>query len=490
MLKKEFYLEITEIVKKSNKEEFGRLASSVEYFKSKYKELSEKFKGDISLKSDHKKWSGFLREIRFSQDLGIPYMYKRTMQLSLRFTNKIDEFFRIESEIGSFTLPTRLDKFLKIALIAEEFVHEIIPSIENNINFKSEMIIENNQTIRGTIDWNSTILNSAQRGEQYPTQFTCLINQDNFETPENILALICLLKIHDNLETLVIKTNEIEYAKKETRMILDLKTRVDFLLSHTHMKDFITKYERYRFSNLQSKVIKDYENETKDSIKKGQIKQKAYSDLLKWLRKFRGYNLEGIMQKYAEFPIQHERSLDTMYELWIYFEILNYFKNQKAVRILSSLKHTDGGFGGFELEILNKQLKFIYQADRTGWTHEKSTPDFTIEMDGEIPVIMDPKNYSTTQTGDAIHKMLGYMINLGKFNPQLGILFFPYSIDRNKIDDDNYKPIEESSDTVFGRKLTFSTIILNPTKPEEMQENLKNIYEHVYKIVQTKISQK
>jgi len=123
---------------------------------------------------------------------------------------------------------------------------------------------------------------------------------------------------------------------------------------------------------------------------------------------------------------------------------------------------------------------------------KKSKPDFVIEIDGEVPMIMDPKNYSTTQAGDAFHKMLGYMINLGKFNPSVGILFFPYGIKRNKIDEDGdeYNPIEESTDTVFGRKLTFSTIILNPTKPEEMQKNLKNIYEHVYKIVQTKISQK
>ena len=132
-------------------------------------------------------------------------------------------------------------------------------------------------------------------------------------------------------------------------------------------------------------------------------------------------------------------------------------------------------------------MKFNFQDNRIGWTNEESIPDFTIEIDEEIPVIMDPKNYSTTQTGDAIHKMLGYMVNLGKFNPSLGILFFPYSIDRNKIDDDNYNPIEESTDSVFGRKLTFSTIIINPTKPEEMEKNLKYIYECIYGIVQSKI---
>jgi hypothetical protein len=495
MLKKEFNSEISEVVLKSNKDEFSRLAGSVEYFKSKHKELSEKYQEEIEQKSDHKKWSSFLRGFRFWQDLGIPYMYKRTMQLSLRFTNKYDEFFKIESEIGSFTLPTRLDKFLKISLIAKEFVHEIYPSIEKNINFKSEMIVETNQTIQGTVDWNGTILNSLQRGESHPTQFTCLINQNNFETSENILALICLLKLHDDLESLVFNTNEIEYVKKESRMILDLKMRIDFLISHTHMKDFAAKYEKYRYSNLKSKVIKDYENETRENIEKGKIRQKSYSDLLMWLKKYKGYNLEGIMQKYGEFPIQHERSLDTMYELWIYFEILNYFKNQNDVKILSSMKNSSGGFAGFEIEMLGKKLKFKFQDDRTGWTGEKSTPDFTIEMDGEIPIIMDPKNYSTTQTGDAFHKMLGYMVNLGKFNPNklqpsLGILFFPYGIDRNEDENGNYQPIKESTDTVFGKKMTFSTIILNPTKPEEMKENLKNVYENVCEIVRSKIRQK
>ena len=492
MSKKEFDSEISDIVLTLNKDEFNRISGSVEYFKVKYKELSEKFKDEISEKSDHKKWSGFLRSFKFWHALGVPFMYKRTMQLSLRFTNKYEEFFKIESEIGSFTLPTRLDKFLKISLLAEEFVHEIFPSIENNINFQSEMIVGNDHTIRGTVDWNSTIRNSLQRGDKHPTQFTCLTNQNNFETPENILALICLLKLYEDLELLVFDTNEIEYVKKETRMIVDLKTRIDFLISHTHMRDFVSKYERYRYSNLQSKVIKDYENQTRERIEKGKIKQKSYSDLLTWLRKYKGYNLEGIMKKYREFPIQHERSLDTMYELWIYFEILNYFKNQNDVRILSSLKNDSGGFAGFEIELLGKKLKFNFQDNRIGWTNEVSTPDFTIEMDDEeIPIIMDPKNYSTTQVGDAFHKMLGYMVNLGQFNPDkfktsLGILFFPYDITRNEISKENYQSIKESTGVVFGKKMIFSTIILNPTKPEEMTESLKNIYDNVCNIIQTK----
>jgi len=489
MSDKEFRSEIIRVVKNTtNKEEFGRLCSSVHYFKSQFPEIAKKFEIEIEKISDHKKWAGFLREIRFSEDLGIPYMYKRTMQLCLRFTNKYDEFFRIDSEAGSFTLPTRLDKFLKIALIASDFTHKIFPSIENNINFKPESVIESTNTVRGTINWNSTILSSLQKGEEHPTQFTCLINQSNFETPENILALLCLLKLQTDLESLIIKTIEIEYARKEARMIIDLKTRIDFLVSHTHMKYLISKYEKFRFLNLGSKIVRNYEDKTKFRIERGIVKQKAYSDLLKWLKKYRGYNIEVIQHDYAEFPIRHERSLDTMYELWIFFEMVNYFREQKNVKVLSILKNSQKGFAGFELEIERKLVKLNFQDERTGWTNELSIPDFTVEIDEEIPIIMDPKNYSSTQTGDAIHKMLGYMLNLGKFNTEIGILFFPYSIDRNKIDDKKYRPAAESTDFVFGKQLSFSTLILNPTKPDELRENLGIVFDHVYDVVLKKIN--
>jgi len=100
---------------------------------------------------------------------------------------------------------------------------------------------------------------------------------------------------------------------------------------------------------------------------------------------------------------------------------------------------------------------------------------------------MDPKNYSTTQTGDAIHKMLGYMVNLGKFNSEIGILFFPYSIERNENDDGTYRPAVESTDVVYGKQLSFSTLILNPTKPDELKENLKIVFDHVYDVILRKI---
>ncbi len=491
MSDKEFRSELVKIIQnvREDEDEFGRLASSIHYFKAKFPEISKKFQEEIAKVSEHKTWNGFLREINFWEKLGVPQMYRRTMLLSMRFTNKSEEFFKIGSDMGSYTLPTKLDKFLKMALVAEEFVYDIFPRIENNINFKSESIIESSETIRGTINWNKTILNSLKTGEVHPRQFTCVINQNDFETSENILTALCILKIQTDLETLVSQTKELDYARKELRMIFELKTRMDFLVRHSHMKFLISKFEKYKFLNLDNTIVNSYEIKTKNRIQKGIVKQKAYSDLLEWLKKYRGYNMEGIKKKYLEFPIRHKRSLDTMYELWIFFEMLNYFKEQKNVKVLSSLKNTKKEFAGFELEIENKSVKLKYQDYKTGWANVDSNPDITLEIEGKVPIIMDPKNYSGGQTV-AINKMLAYLLNLGNFGSSIGILFFPYGIGRNRIDDTKYKPYVDTTDTVFGKKMTLSTIVLNPSKPQEVRENMGVVFDYVYDVILNEISKK
>jgi len=211
MPRSEFRTAVVEIVKSISKNEFDKLKDSPDYFAYIHPQITEKFVDDFNEVKGKKTWSNFLREIRFWEDLGIPYMYKRIMQLCLRFTKKHKEFFKINSEMGSFTLPTRLDKLLKIALVANEFVYDIIPRIENHINFKSDSVIESAETIRGTIDWNKTILSSLNKGQEHPTQFTCIINQTNFETEENILALnFPKLKIYPNILCIASPVCEVE----------------------------------------------------------------------------------------------------------------------------------------------------------------------------------------------------------------------------------------------------------------------------------------
>jgi len=342
--------------------------------------------------------------------------------------------------------------------------------------------------VRGTIDWNTTILSTLNKGQEHPIQFTCIVNQTNFETPENILALMALLKLQNDVESLLFfRSKEVEYSKKEIRILSELKSQIDNLIFHTHMKNMITKFDKYRYLSLNSKIVRDLEETTCQRIQQGMVKQKAYSDLLEWIKKYRGHHIESITRNYADFPIQHEHSMDTMYELWIIFEMLNYFQIQKGVKVVSQLENSAGKFAGFELEIENKRIQLNYQDERTGWTSEISRPDFTIQIDDEIPIIMDPKNYSTSQVGDAIHKMLGYLMNLAKFNATTGILFFPRPIGRHKIDEKRYHPYVQSEDILHGKKFSFTTLILNPTRPDELKTNLSIVFDHVYDIVLKRI---
>src|SRR5487761_433347 len=50
-----------------------------------------------------------------------------------------------------------------------------------------------------------------------------------------------------------------------------------------------------------------------------------------------------------------------------------------------------------------------------------SEPDFTVEVDGELKVVMDAKNWREKNQGEAMYKMLGYLNNL---DANRGVLFF------------------------------------------------------------------
>jgi hypothetical protein len=61
-----------------------------------------------------------------------------------------------------------------------------------------------------------------------------------------------------------------------------------------------------------------------------------------------------------------------------------------------------------------------YKKEEYGWALN-SKPDFSVEVNGELKIIMDAKNW-LAQHNEAKYKMLGYLNNL---DATTGILFFP-----------------------------------------------------------------
>jgi hypothetical protein len=480
-LNKDIYPTISAIIKELDKNEVESIRRTIDYFVFKYPDIISQFPNEFEIfKNNAKKWSSFVREIVIWNDLSIEEMNRRLLRLCLRYLTKDQEFFKIEDEVGTYTLPTRIDKLNKLSLIAKELIFDIFPSIENHLNFSSNLELHNLSDIRGTIDWNSTILTAVSRGEKTPMQFVCHQNEIKFNTHENILAVACLLRLQKDIEVLFYHKGDDQLNYKERHMLGNLKNHVDNLVSKTILRELIPPLRNYSLK-LDRYTIRNLEGKTKQRVRQGFVKQKSYQELLDWLAKYRGYNIRSLEENYANFPIDHEKSIDKMYELWIIFEILNYLVEEKQVKLLKTLHRGVDRFAGFQLQLDNIVFNLIYQYKTRGWSQEESEPDFVIQIEGkeDIPIIMDPKNWSAEQVGDAYHKMLGYLLNLSKYHAEIGILFFPHAKSRHRGDGKEPLSYVESVEEIHGQKITFTTMLVNPKEPKHLLINLEKVYEYI-----------
>jgi len=485
MSNRDVYSVLAEIIEKCTDSEFESI-KNFEFFSFKYPELLEEFSSDFArIKGLGIKWNAFLREIKFWKEVGVEQMNRRLLQLCIRYIPQGQQFFKVENEIGSFTLPTRIDRLNKISLLAKDLLFDIFPRIESHVNFRAEIDVEETRAIKGTIDWNRTILNSINRGEKYPLQFSCITTQTKFDTQENFLAIFCLLKLQNDIDFLLFSESKPgeEFNFKEISLLKSLKNQVDNLVSHTKLQEIIPKIEQYKSLSPNSKFVRKLEDKTLERIRQGIVKQRSYVDLINWLKKFRGYNVRSLSQEFTNFPIEHEKSIDTMYELWIIFEMVTYLEKQGIVFIQPLEKN--GNFAGFKLKLEDVVFNLNFQSRHSGWTEHISEPDFTIQIEdtGEMPIVMDPKNWSTSQTGEAIHKMLGYLMNLSQFNPQIGILFFSQAREKHLRDGETTLPFVEKTEQIHGKDVTFTTMFVNPNESESLEINLNKVFFYIQSLV-------
>ena len=468
---------IAEIIEDCSVREFEAL-SLREYFDIQHPQIAREFSSDITrIKQSGAKWGEFLREIRFWHTVGVEQMSRRVLQLSLQYMTKDQQFFNFKNEIGSFTIPTRIDRLNKISLLANKLLFDIFPRIEGQLNFETGSEIKQAKTVRGTINWNKTILDSACHGQKFPLQFSCIVERTHFGTPENLLALYSILRLQYDLGSILFfKDNPGEdLSCKEIRLLKNLKNQVDNTVFHTKLRELIPKIERYKSHNLGSQFVEKRENQTCERIRRGIVKQKSYTDLVEWLRKYRGYNIRSLSMKFTNFPASHKKSFDTMYELWIIFEIMAYLQ-KKGMQFITTLEHNNE-FAGFKIRSGDVVFKLNYQGRYTGWTERTSNPDFTIQIGdtNNIPIIMDPKNWAKPQYGEAVHKMLGYMMNLYEFDTHIGILFFSHA-KRHK--GPQPSPYVEKSHKIQGKNFILSIIHVKPADTN-VERSLEKVYQYI-----------
>ena len=474
---RDVYTAIAEIINDCSKHEFEALQVQ-KYFDIQHPQIVKEFASDISrIKKSGAKWGEFLREIHFWHTVGVEQMSRRLLQLSLRYMTKGQQFFNFNSEIGSFTIPTRIDRLNKISLLASELLFDIFPRIEGHLNVETGSEIEQAETVRGTINWNKTIRDSACRGQKFPLQFSCIVERTHFDTPENLLAIYSVLRLQYDLDSILFfKGNPGKDLNfKEIKMLKNLKSQIDSTVFHTKLRELIPKITWYKNYVPGSRFVEKKKDRTRERIRRGIVKQKSYTDLVEWLRKYRGYNIRSLSKKFTNFPASQEKSFDTMYELWIIFEIMAYLQ-KRGMQFITILEQNNE-FAGFQIRSRDVIFNLNYQRSYTGWTEHASNPDFTIQIEGaySIPIIMDPKNWAKPP-GEAIHKMLGYMMNLSEFDVHIGILFFSRPTQEHKAP----QPVAyvEKSHEIQGKNFILSSMHVNPTD-KHVEPSLERVYQHI-----------
>ena len=164
-------------------------------------------------------------------------------------------------------------------------------------------------------------------------------------------------------------------------------------------------------------------------------------------------------------------SLDSMYEWWILFELLDYM-----ITYLDATIVKNNGLHRFQVKMKEFEFELYYQRKLEGWAR-RGEPDYTIEVDGKVKVIMDAKNWQE-QKDNAIYKMLGYLNN---FDNCLGVLFFPNVVSLN------------DKNILFGQNLKnhINQCLINSVFPLSGQNRvelkkiaLNRLLDHVIKYIQ------
>jgi len=318
-MQSEFIFEISEIIRNASDEDFEYYVASERSFFSDYQHLSEGY-SEYKIKRPEP-WSAILREIRLWKDLDLRYMYSRIMELTQEYKGNFD-YFEIMTDYGVYVIPDRITLLNKLLQLSRELLHEIYPKIEQSLNYESDSFSVDSPIIRGKIDWNTTLTNTINKSQKFPVSFVSIVPTQEFDTPENVLLLVSLFWIKNDSLRLMRHYQPNELSKKELSKLNQIFTTTDMALEHTMLKQIQDNVKYLSEIGQKHRKISELINQVKERINLGLVNQLAYSQLLIWIEKYLHFNTERFAKDLVNFRIERTQDVDTMYELWILFEIM------------------------------------------------------------------------------------------------------------------------------------------------------------------------
>jgi len=364
------------------------------------------------------KWHQFVRFALSNPDER-KYMYERLLRLVLK-NQSFGEYFQVKSESGTFhQMPDRQADFNKLQILFNEYF-DIYKSIINRIHFDYPLQNEKSSIIRGKINWDKTIRNTTTK---FPLTFDVSYWRREFLTPGNILLVLASIWLYKE-STRLLKTNFNEPLKNNEKAILNLiyenTGKIIKMFPHQQVLAMAKKYSH--FVNDDKRIL-ELEKNCEIRINEGIVQNKKYLELLRWIKKFRELNIRIVSNRTTNFPLETLKDLDTIFEAWIFFEMIEYF-DEKGMVLKKNLKEKYFSIKYGRDEITIYYEKKFKRGEEHAWAVD-SWPDFSVMHEGKIIAVFDAKNYgkSSENLGEAKHKILGYLMNL---DAGFGGLFFPH----------------------------------------------------------------
>ena len=294
------------------------------------------------------KWHSIVRLATKTEEYR--YMYEKFLSLLLKHRRHHKDFFQLKTESGTFFEPNLLSSTNRLIFLAEEFF-DIYSNILNKTNFDYPKKRYSSQILRGTINWQKTIKNS---GGTIPTKFFTEVPYRKFDTPENIILVFCIYLIYRESKK-ILQTNLNELNENNLKNSLtNICDKSENLIKKFPFPKIIELSKKFWSMKISDKQIMLLMEQMNIRLKKGMIKNKNYGKMLDWIEEFEQLDLSFADQENTtNYPLSSIKSLDTIYEAWIFFTIYDYLKkkNYRPFLKLSSNTKDDEFNAYFDFQI-------------------------------------------------------------------------------------------------------------------------------------------
>jgi hypothetical protein len=345
------------------------------------------------------KWMQLVRYIFFDKDQK-EYLSKRIMRLLVKNKDSIEDYFKISDDTGNYILPDRFSDYLRLRTLYRKYF-EIYQKIMHRINFDYPAKRFSEPRIQGKIDWSRTVKNSPFK---FPLKFETKSWVREFQTPENTLLLLCAYWIKQDIASIYNQNFSDPLSIEEKEIMNNIDTALANLITVFPFPEVKKLAKDYSFFLRNSMKVIQLKLDVKTRLKDGTIRNINYMKLLDWIEEYTELNLFGNFNLQNRFAIKNLEDVDTMYEILIFLEFLDYVKNKKHIQAKLEVYNKKRYKYKIILPIEDKIIDFYHDREfhKHGWALPHR-PDFSAMIDNKILCVFDAKNYGKNEKVEQEH---------------------------------------------------------------------------------------